>query len=213
MLVTAQPVDLYDEIVPSKLRQRLGKPRRFSRVTDTAPLFLLLQRLPQAGQQQNSNQPALQRIHGELRKELPKAIQREFAAADLSRNFCRELFMRMGYTPRVQEGRGEAGSDVVIDVDHPLLPQEFRVGIQVFSYEGVVEEGALQKKLDQLLGGWEDNSLDFGVLLTTGHCTEDALAVLDDHNAKHPKRLVRLIEGYDLADLFLNYFPPTSRRR
>ena len=66
VLLTEQPVDMYDEIVPSKLRRRLGKPRRLSRVTDTAPLSLFLQDLPQVGRQQDSNRSALRRIHSDL---------------------------------------------------------------------------------------------------------------------------------------------------
>ena len=117
----------------------------------------------------------------------------------------------MGYTPEVQEGPAEAGSDVIVEVNNPLLPGEFRIGVQVFSYQGPVEEPDLQSKLDQLLHGWETNSLDYGVLLTTGRCSPAAVAALHDHNKhnkENPKRLVRLIEGDELADLFLKYFPP-----
>ena len=153
---------------------------------------------------------SLQRIHDDLRGQLPKALHREFSRADLSRQFCRVLFDRMGYTTdvHVQEGPAEAGSDVVVTVDNPLLPGEFRIGVQVFSYVGTVEEPALQSKLDQLLRGWEANSLDYGVLLTTGRCSEAAVTALDNHNKKKPSQLVRLIEGDDLADLFLKHFPP-----
>ena len=115
-------------------------------------------------------------------------------------------------TPHIyRKGPAEAGSDVVVEVNNPLLPGEFRIGVQVFSYQGTVEEPALRSKLEQLLGGWEDNSLEYGVLLTTGRCSEAAVAALHDHNKhnkENPKRLVRLIEGDELADLFLKYFPP-----
>ena len=99
----------------------------------------------------------------------------------------------MGYTPYIQEGPAEAGWDVVVEVNNPLLPGEFRIDVQVFSYQGTVEEPALQSKLKQLLGGWEDNSLEYGVLLTTGRCSEAAVEALHDHNKENPKRLVRLI--------------------
>ena len=217
LLKTPEPVDMYDEIVPSQLRHRLGRPGRLSQVYDTAPLFRFLKDLPNQGQLQgDSNQMSeisLQRIHDELRGKLPEALHREFSRADLSRQFCRVLFDRMGYTTdvHVQEGPYEAGSDVVVTVDNPLLPGEFRIGVQVFSYEGDVQESALQPKLDQLLRGWETNSLNYGVLLTTGRCSPAAVAALHDHNKhnkENPKRLVRLIEGDELADLFLKYFPP-----
>ena len=134
--------------------------------------------------QDGSNRASLRRIHNELREKLPEAIHQEFSRADLSRKFCAELFERMGYSPekvKVQEGPAEAGSDVVVDVNHPLLPDEFRIGVQVFSSQGTVEEWYLRSKLEQLLGGWEDNSLDYGVLLTTGRCSEAAKAALYNH--------------------------------
>ena len=212
LLKTPEPVDMYDEIVPSQLRHRLGRPGRLSQVYDAAPLFRFLKDLPNQGQLQgDSNQMSemsLQRIHNELRGKLPEALHREFSRTDLSRQFCRVLFDRMGYTTDVQEGPYEAGSDVVVTVDNPLLPGEFRIGVQVFSYEGDVQESALQPKLDQLLRGWETNSLNYGVLLTTGRCSEAAVAALRNHNKEKPDRRVRLIEGDDLADLFLKHFPP-----
>ena len=45
-LTTPDPVDMYDEIVSSQLRHRLGRPGRFSQVYDTAPVFLFLDALP-----------------------------------------------------------------------------------------------------------------------------------------------------------------------
>lgn len=212
-LRTPSPVDWYDEIVPSQLRQRLGRPGRFSEVYDTRPFFVFLQDLPGAGRRQDgSNQAILNRIHRQLRKSLPALLFREFNRADLSRRFCSELFERMGYSFNVQEGRAEAGSDVVVTIGSPFLPNEveFQIGVQVFAYDGLVEADALQPKLDQLLRGWENNDLNYGALLTTGHCSEEAKQVLRDHNRNNPTRLVRLLEGDDLADLFLQYFPPES---
>ena len=50
----------------------------------------------------------------------------------------------MGYSVdsvAVQEGPAEAGSDVVVTVGDPLLPDriEFQIGVQVFSSKGTVE--------------------------------------------------------------------------
>ena len=212
--ITPSPVDWYDEIVPSQLRQRLGRPGRFSEVYDTRPFFTFLQDLPNVGRlQDGSNQPILKRIHNELRKILPAALYTEFNRADLSRRFCSELFERMGYSSfNVQEGPAEAGSDVVVTVGSPLLPDEveFQIGVQVFAYTGTVEAEDLRGKLGQLLRGWEDNSLNYGALLTTGRCSDEAKEMLRDHNRNNPRQLVRLIEGEDLADLFLRYFPPAS---
>lgn len=212
-LVTPSPVDWYDEIVPSQLRQRLGRPGRFSEVYDTKPFFTCLQDLSNAGNlQDGSNRVSVRRIHDKLRSILPAAFYTEFNRADLSRRFCRDLFERMGYSFNVQEGRTEAGSDVVVTVGSPLLPDEveFQIGVQVFAYDGTVAAHALRPKLDQLLQGWEDNDLNYGALLTTGHCSAEAKEVLQNHNRNKPDRLVHLIEGDDLAHLFLQYFPPTS---
>lgn len=210
---TPEPIGWYDEIVPAQLRSRLGKPGRLSQVYDTGPFFKFLEDIPRAGRQQDgSNRSILRRIHDGLRRDLPDMLRREFSNADLSRKFCSDLFDRMGYAYEVQEGRSEAGSDVVVTVNDPLLPEsvEIRIGVQVFAYEGNVEEDSLRKKLNQLLRGWKDNSLSYGVLLTTGICSEAAKAVLKEHNRDNPVRLVRLIEGDNLADLFLKYFPPTA---
>lgn len=113
----------------------------------------------------------------------------------------------MGYTPDVQEGPGEAGSDIVVTVNDPLLP-ELRIGVQVFSYEGSVEAPSLRSKLNQLLHGWEDNTLDYGALFTTGRCSDEAKEELRRHNKTTPEKQVELIDGDVLADLFLKYFPP-----
>ena len=221
LLEKPNPVDMYDEIVSSQLRQRLGRPGRFSEVYETSSFFKFLKDLPEAGRlQDDENRASVQRIHRELREKLPEAIHQEFSRADLSRKFCSDLFDRMGYTfeVEVQEGPAEAGSDIVVTIDHPLLEDDFRVGVQAFAYKGTVEESDLQSKLEQLLGGWEYNSLDYGVLLTTGHCSPAAKAALRNHNDnnKERDRRVRLIEGDHLADLFLKYFPPNEvegRRR
>ena len=210
-LITSDPVDLYDEIVPSQLRRRLGRPGRFSQVSDPVPFREFLNDLPEAGTPQDgSNRVSLRRIHRELRRELPDVLRREFTAHDLSRKFCRDLFTRMGYTHIVREGPDDRGSDVVVTVGDPLLPDsvEITIGVQVFASEGTVEEWYFQKKLDQLLEGWDYNGLDYGALLTTGKFSEDSKKALRRHNEDYQNRLVRVIDGDELADLFLEYFPP-----
>ncbi len=211
-LKTPEPVDMHDEIVPAQLRYRLGRPGRFSEVYDTSSFFTFMADLPKAGRQQDdSNRASVQRIHNELRGNLPEALRKEFSRADLSKRFCSDLFERMGYSSEVQEGPAEAGSDVVVTLDNPLLPEGgLRIGVQAFAYQGTVEEWALRPKLEQLLQGWEENSLDYGVLLTTGRCSKEAKAALLKHNKEEPRRQVRLSEGDDLADLFLKYFPPAT---
>ena len=211
---TPEPVHMYDEIVPSKLRHRLGCPGRFSEIGDTAPLTDFLKHVSQAGQlRDDTNRAAVGRIHEKLRKMLPKEIHREFARADLSRRLCKELFERMGYTAtNVQEGPAEAGADLCVTVGSPLLPDErdVVVGVQVFSYEDDVRKGSIEGKLNQLLEGWEKNSLDSGVLLTTGNPDRPAEEFVEQHNRDRHDRPVKLIGGEELADLFLQYVLPES---
>ena len=218
-LITIKPIDLKDDIVSSQLRYRLGKQGRFSKVYDPAPFFEFLGDLeePRRPLPDGANQARFWKIHRELRKSLPDAIRRQFSSHDLSRHFCRELFERMGYTVEVQEGPAEAGSDVVVTISDPLLHEEadIRIGVQVFAYEGEVQESALRGKLEQLLRGWEGNGLDHGVLLTTGRCNPQAEEAVSKHNANElkrdgSKRLIRLIDADNLADLFLRYFPPEA---
>ena len=208
-LVTPKPVALYDEIVPSSLRQRMRRPSRLSEVSDTGPLRDFLDHLQEAGRvQDGTNRAAVGRIHEKLRKLLAGAIHQEFSRIDLSRKLCTELFKRMGYSYELREGPAEAGSDIVGTVGDRFLLEEFRVGVQIFSYKDWVDERALEEKLKQLLQGWERNDLDSGVLLTTGRCDKRAVAMLHRHNTGDRQRPVRLIDSDELADLFLRYFTP-----
>lgn len=219
-LETPSPVDMDDKIVPSALCTRLGGQGRFSEVSDSRELFLsFLEELPEAGQRQDGSTSArIKRIYKKLIKPLPEMLRGEFNRQELSRKLCGELFERMGYPPEnicLQEGPSEAGSDLVVTVSSPLLPNHgnfgFRVGVQAFAYKDDVAEASLKTKLEQLLEGWETNSLYSGVLLTTGKCTDEARALIHKHNEDNPGRLVRLIEGDELAELFLQHYPPESQ--
>ena len=211
-LVTPEPISVYDPVVPSKLRADLGRQGRFYEIHDTKALALFLRDMARAGGTDTSNSPALARVHGDLRDHVPNSLAREFSRHDLSRKFCAELFERMGHAAEVQEGPHEAGSDVVVTLGNPLLPdgEQFRLGVQVFAYEGEVTRDAVVGKLNQLLAGWNANGLKYGVLLTTGRCNPDARAAVLDHNRENAQQLVRLIDAIELADLFLRYFPPES---
>lgn len=212
VLLTKEPVRWDDEIVETALKHQLGSRQRFQEMYDIAPLLGFLDSLPQAGQlQDGTNRASVGRIHKKLRDSLPDMLKREFSRAALSRRLCADLFERMGYSYVVQEGPTEAGSDIVATVDDPLLPDDgFRIGIQVFAYGGEVDEYRLTEKLNQLLGGWRDNSLNYGVLLTTARPTASARAMLANHNDGTPDRYVKLIDGDALADLFLKHFPPSK---
>ena len=201
---------VYDPVVPSKLRSDLGRQGRFYEIHNIVALASFLRDMEFAGGTDSSNSPALARIHADLRRHIPDALAREFSRHDLSRKFCAELFERMGHAAEIQEGSHEAGSDVVVTLGNPLLPDDvqFRIGIQVFAFEGQVERHALIRKLAQLVDGWKANDLTYGVLLTTGRCSADARDALRDHNRQNQEMLVRLVDADDLADLFLRYFPP-----
>ena len=194
---------MHDDSVPSQLSFSMKKRGRFYRVYDTRPLNEFLD--PEAGA------TPLKRIYKQIREKireiLPDAIRRQYSQQDLSRKFLPVLFEHMGYSSDVQEGPSEAGSDLVVSLDSPLLPEtkEIRIGVQAFAYEGVVKTENLQGKLDQLLAGWEQNKLDYGVLLTTGSCGENGQDLVADHNKQTPHRQVRLIDGPELADLFRKY--------
>lgn len=110
----------------------------------------------------------------------------------------------MGYSVDVQEGRYERGSDLVVTVGSPLLPEEATslVGVQVASFSGKVSGHNLQKKVDQLINRGEANELDFGVILTTGQCEEEALDRIEAHNSES-ERKIKVIDGKPLAGLFL----------
>ena len=209
-LKTKNPIEIRDEIVPSQLRFRLGRPGRFSKISDTEIFWRFLRKIDDAGTIENqSNHERVKRIYEELKVPLSNELYREFSQTDLSRRFCHELFNKMGYSAEIQEGPAEAGSDVVVTVGDWLLGNvTFRVGVQVFAYDGNIEERDFREKLMQLLNGWEANTLDFGALLTTGHCTEDARETLNQHNKSNPDKLVHLIEGKQLSDVFLKFFPP-----
>jgi len=213
-LQTLKPIDLYDSIVPAQLRYRLGLPGRFSEMYQTEPFWGVLKNINAAGTPEgSSNHERKKRIYKKLCSLLSKELYTEFSRADLSRRFCRDLLERMGYKGdefNVQEGSGEAGSDVVVTVGNWLLGEEttFKVGVQVFAYNGDIAQSSLEPKLRQLLGGWEANDLDFGALLTTGHCTDEARELIRQYNHNNPKQKVRLIEGNELAERFLVYFPP-----
>ena len=214
-LISKNPVDMYDEIVPASLHHKLRYVRRRIwkfKVDDMVMLKDFLNDLTREKREQSGAEPAsIRRIHAKLRKALPDEIQREFSRTDLTRKFCMDLFSRMDYDPEIREGPAEAGSDIIVTVGDPLLPDEgFRVGVQAFAYEGNVHEDSLERKLNQLLKGWKTNSLDYGVLLTTGIPTDEALKVLVSHNKENPDRHVKLIDGDALADLFLQHFPPAE---
>ena len=95
----------------------------------------------------------------------------------------------MGYPCIVGEGPYERGSDVVVTLNDPVLPDsvEITIGVQVFASEGTVEEGYFLGKLNQLLEGWDYNGLDHGALLSTGEFSKESEEALRRHNEDYPR--------------------------
>jgi hypothetical protein len=205
-LLTPQPIDRYDEIVPPRIRNKLGLQGRFYELYDIDLLRGLLGQIASSGRiDRGTAVPRIKRIFDSIAHTVSELIQQEFPRHDFSRIFLKELFEAMGYSVLLQEGPSEHGADLVVTVGDELLPRQFTVGVQAFSYEGEISISALRSKLKQLHGGWEKNHLDFGVLITTGRCREGK-KIIEESNKAKPERLVRLIDSEQLASILINHF-------
>jgi hypothetical protein len=208
-LVTQAPVNWRDTIVPPVVKYRLGLQGRFYEMKARAQFFSMLSQLDQAGVVEGAtSEYRLARIAGAIQEHLPNLIQAEFPRQDLSRRLAADLFEGLGYAVEVQEGPYERGADLVVMVGSVLLPDgaERRVGVQVFSYRKSITGEAMAQKLSQLLDGWDENQLDSGALLTTGTLSDEAQAVLDEHDARAGDRPVIVLDGARVAELFLQHF-------
>ena len=206
-LITNPAINYDDVIVPPIVQTQLGLPGRFYEMTEDVLFQEMCDQIYQAGNDVDTSFARYNRIRNSLTEQLPAFIYREFPRAHLSRQFCRDLFTCMGYSEvKVQEGPNEAGSDVVVIVGDSLLPVAFTVGVQVFCYRGQVEVEEVELKLNQLIDGWDNNGLDYGVLLTTGNCEGEELKnLILDHNRNHLDKKVKLIDGRELAELFMKH--------
>ena len=74
------------------------------------------------------------------------------------------------------------------------------------------KSGTLGKNWTSYCAAGKRTAPKYGALLTTGRCSDEARALLLRHNQNEKNRPVRLIDGDDLADLFLRYFPPATDR-
>ena len=212
-LLRPAPIDKNDPIVHPSVRTKLGLQGRFYEPSGIELFLGLVHRLPEAGREPDragDGKRRIRRVLGDIAPEVARLIQREFPRAELSRLFCKELFEGMGYSVEVTEGPSEKGADIVVTVQDEMLVQEFRVGVQVASFEKGVSADTLKGKLEQLLSGWEENLLDSGIILTTGTCASDAIKVIEQHNHRErekqgSKTLVKLIDANQLAQMFLKY--------
>lgn len=144
----------------------------------------------------------LNRVRDAISPGLPALIQREFLRQDLSW-FCSELFKKLGYTVYYQEGAGECGADVVVEIRSELLPRSLRVGVQVKAYTDGVSLQTFKQDIQPLIGGWQKNALDYGAYLTTGLCDPACLEHLQDHNTSHADRQIVLIDSSGFGHLLL----------
>jgi hypothetical protein len=206
-LVTPTPLLREDRIVPPTIRRKMGLQGRFYQLCDADLFQDLLRELPHAGNIEGPGiAPRVGRIVRGISRDVARRLQEEFPAHDLSRRFCQELFTRMGYSFRVQEGPGERGSDLVVTVGSDLLPREFTVGVQVKSFQEDVSLNDLRETVTQLENGWDANALDYGVVLTTGICSVELFEFVAAHNRDKPTHHVLLIDGQKLAELFIQHF-------
>jgi hypothetical protein len=206
-LLTPDPIEIHDAIVPPTIRRKLGLMGRFYELYDMDLFEQLLGALPQAGKlAEPGGTQRVARIFASIVPSVPLLVQKEFPAFDFSRILCRELFENMGYSVQVREGAYDFGTDLFVTVGDDLLPRTFAVGVQTFAWKGPASLTDLKGKLKQLLEGWTKNGLDFGVLMTTGQCGPEARDLVAEHNKNNPNRLVRLIDGDRVAQLFLTHF-------
>jgi hypothetical protein len=205
-LLTLQPIDRYDEIVPPRIRTKLGLQGRFYELYDIELLKSVLERIDHSGKiDAGTAAPRIKRVFDSISQKVSELIQGEFPRHDFSRIFLKELFEAMGYSVLLQEGPTEHGADLVVTIGDDLLPRQFTVGVQAFSYEGEISPNALQAKLNQLHEGRARNHLDFGVLITTGSCP-GGKKLIEENNKDNPQQQVRLIDGEQLASLFIQHF-------
>jgi hypothetical protein len=132
--------------------------------------------------------------HRDLAKQWPSF----FPAANLSR-FLAELLERYGESVDLREGPSERGTDLVVEIQNDFLDRPLVIGMQIGSYENEVHPRTVKEKLNQLLSGWDSNSLDYGALILTGEWKEESVQVVENHNRENPSRRIKWIDGRQLA--------------
>jgi len=204
-LLTPNPVPYNDSFLLPYVQSRLGLQGRFYELKEIDKLQYTLQRLssiPPEVKPKQSMVVRLNRIRDAVSPKLPALLQQEFLRQDLSW-FCAELFRQLGYAVQYQEGAGEHGSDLVVELRSELLPRSLRIGVQVKSYTGPVNLVTFQQDLQPLINGWDKNVLDYGVCLTTGLCDLDCQVYLEDHNTSHRDRQIVLMDSTRLGHLLM----------
>jgi hypothetical protein len=202
-LITTTPIQKSDAIVPPSIRNKIGLQRRFYGLyVDDEDVTSLLDNLKNQGRATGDYKLYLANMTLPHYQNLAREWPRFFPKADLSRALESFLKLRGETGVDLREGPSESGADLVIEVSHPFLDRPIVIGIQVGSYEGSVGATTVREKLNQLLNGWSDNSLDYGCLVLTGEWTEAAREELRRHNETE-KRKVKGIDGEGLARMLL----------
>jgi hypothetical protein len=204
-LLTPRGIDKADPIVPPIIRRKIGLQRRFYQLNvDDEILNSFLKAIPDAGLLQlpcDSSTGALRefaKMMGPLHSSLAHKWTTHFPAANLSR-FLAAILDRHGEKVDLREGPGEDGADLVIELNNEFLERPIVIGVQVKCCEGLVDASTVKDKLDQLLRGWEANTLDYGALVLSGEWTDDAQKMLSGHNQNNPQRKIKKIDGTQLA--------------
>jgi hypothetical protein len=202
-LITPTPVSKSDAIVPPLLRARLGLQQRFYQLKADSEINAFLDRLDEIGRAVADVAATFEKMLADTAERMSAHWAQYFPRKDLS-NILAKVLEQGGYGVRYQEGAGEKGADLVVELENPFIKEPIRIGVQVGSYRDQVSKFTVKEKLDQLLSGWEDNKLKYGSLVLSGKCDHDARSVIDDHNHQHPDKRITLLDGRDLAMLILN---------
>jgi Restriction endonuclease len=200
-LVTPTPIALIDGIVHPWLRRRLGLQGRFYQLysDEMVASFLNDLRSGQAGRPPVDVRTTL----SVMMDDIASKIYPDFFPGKNLSTVLASILEDLGYAVQLKEGRGEYGSDLVVEISDELLVTPVVVGIQVGSYANEVGADTVREKLEQLLRGWDANHLEFGSLILTGKCGAEARQVVEDHNKRNPTHRVKLLDGPDLARFVL----------
>lgn len=204
-ILTSTPLDKYDEIVAPSIRNKLGLQRRFYHLNvgqETLEKFLNSVESGAQGRATATNLGTYAKLVEPFLKQLGLQWSETFPRANLS-YFLADILSKHGEQVDLREGAGEKGSDLVIEIRNDFLERPIVVGIQAMSCVGEVHADTVKRKLEQLLGGWEENILDYGALVLTGNWTDDADQLLASHNRDNPMRRVKKVDAEGLARIVM----------
>lgn len=198
-LISKDPIDKLDAIVPPIIRHKLGLQRRFYQLNvEQSEIETILNGLPNHSISRATQLSSFSKMMDAVNTQIAEKWSRVFPAANLSK-FLAELLEKHGQHVDLREGRSDRGSDLVLEIQNDFLDRPLVIGIQVGSYDDVVWPPKVEEKLKQLLAGWEANALDYGALVLTGNWTDDAKKLVQEHNRDNPARRVKWIDGRQLA--------------